>query len=232
MLGRRLGPSGDDSPYLTIVGVARDVKQGGIGSQTGTEVYFYAPQVADALGYGIRQVHVMVRSDRPPLAMAAAVRDAVWALDPSLPIADLQTLEEHVSSTLARDRFLTLLLTVFALVALTLAAVGTYGVISYSVAERRREIGIRMAMGAEASSVLRMVVVSGGRLALAGLVLGVVGALVVTKVMTSLLCGVSATDPAAFVLAPGVLALVALAACLIPARRATRVDPASVLRDE
>jgi predicted permease len=232
VLGRRLGPGGDDSPYLTIVGVARDVKQGGIGSQTGTEVYFYAPQVAAALGYGIRQVHVMVRSDRPPLAMAAAVRDAVWALDPSLPIADLQTLEEHVSSTLARDRFLTLLLTVFALVALTLAAVGTYGVISYSVAERRREIGIRMAMGAEASSVLRMVVVSGGRLALAGLTLGVIGALALTKVMSSLLYGVSATDPAAFIMAPGVLALVALAACLIPARRATRVDPALVLRDE
>ncbi len=231
VLGRRLGPSGENSPYLTIVGIARDVKQGGIGSETGTEVYFYLPQVA-ALGFSIRQVNVVVRSDRSPLALAAQVREAVWSLDPSLPVADLQTLEEHVSSTLARDRFLTLVLTVFALVALALAAVGTYGVISYSVAERRREIGIRMAMGAESSKVMRMVLLTGGRMAAAGLALGVLGALAVTEVMSSLLYGISATDPAAFLLAPGVLALVALAACFVPAWRATRVDPAVVLRDE
>ena len=179
-----------------------------------------------------RNVPLPSSTGRTRCSLAPAVREAVWALDPSLPVADLQTLEEHVSATLSRDRFLTLLLTVFALVALTLAAVGTYGVISYSVAERSREIGIRMALGAEASSVLRMVLFSGGRLAVTGLVVGVIGAFAVTQVMSSLLYGVSATDPTAFLVAPGMLALVALAACLIPAMRATRLDPVVVLRND
>jgi predicted permease len=228
-LGRRIRPGGPI--WLTVVGVAKDVKQGGLGEQTGTELYFHNPQVVGA-GIAQRTMNVVVRTSRPPLALAREVRAAVRELDASLPLARLQTMEQNVAETVRRPRFLTLLLGVFAALALTLAAVGTYGVLSYTVAEQRHEIGIRMAMGAQTGDVLAMVLRTGLILAGAGLVLGVAGAVGVTRVMRTLLFGVSATDVTTFLVAPAVLALVATAACLVPAHRASRVHPAVVLREE
>jgi putative ABC transport system permease protein len=229
-LGRRIQPSG--APFwLTVVGVVKDVKQGGLSEATGTELYFNNPQVA-AAGVAQRTMNIVVRTSRPPLSLSREVRAAVRELDASLPLAHLQTMDENIAETIRRPKFLTLLLGVFAALALALAAVGTYGVLSYAVAERSHEIGIRMAMGAEAGDVLRMVLRSGLGLAGVGLVLGIGGAIGATRLMRTLLFGVSATDATTFLVAPVVLAAVAVVACVIPAQRATRVDPAVVLREE
>jgi ABC-type antimicrobial peptide transport system permease subunit len=177
-------------------------------------------------------MNVVVRTSRPPLSLAGEVRAAVRDLDPALPLAQLQTMEQNVATTIRRPRFVTLLLGIFAALALVLAAVGTYGVLSYTVAERNHEIGIRMAVGAQAGHVLGMVLRSGLALAGTGLVLGVLAAVGATRLMRSLLFGVSATDTTTFVAAPIVLAVIAVAACIIPATRATKVDPVDALRDE
>ena len=164
--------------------------------------------------------------------VAGAVRTEVRALDPQLPAANMASMNDVLYAAVAGPRFITLLLAVFAGVALALAAIGTYGVMAYSVAQRRQEIGIRMALGAEASSVLGMVLGQGLLVAAAGITIGIAGALALTRLMTSLLFNVSTTDPLAFLSAPLLLALVALTACYIPARRATRVDPAVVLKSD
>jgi predicted permease len=229
-LGRRIRPAG--APFwLTVVGIVKDVKQGGLSERTGTELYFYNPQVA-AAGLTQRTMNVVVRTSRPPLTLAGEVRAAVREMDASLPVAQLQTMDQAIADTIRRPRFLTVLLGVFAALALVLAAVGTYGVLSYAVAERGHEIGIRMAMGAPRGAVLGMVLKSGLVLAGSGLVLGVLGAIGATRLMRSLLFGVGPMDAATFAVAPLVLALSGVAACLIPAHRATRVDPAVVLREE
>ncbi len=232
-IGRRMRPCcGDGTPWLTIVGVVADVKQGGLDEQTGTEMYFLYPQVASALGFVPRTMNVVLRTSRDPMTLAPDVRSVVREHDATLPIANLSTMDDVLFASVARPRFITLLLTVFAAVALTLAAIGTYGVMAYTVAQRRQEIGIRMALGAESSNVMRMVLSQGFGMAAIGLVVGMVGAFGLTKLMSSLLFNVSATDPAAFLSGPLVLAVVALLACLVPAHRATRVHPASVLRQD
>jgi predicted permease len=229
-IGRRVRPGGA-SFWLTIVGVVKDVKQGGLAEPTGTELYFNNPQVA-AADIAQRTMNVVVRTSRAPLALAGEVGRTVRELDASLPVAQMQTMDQNLAQTIRRPRFVTLLLGTFAALALALAAVGTYGVLSYTVAERRHEIGIRMAMGAQSGDVLRMVLRSGLALAGTGLGLGLVGGLGATRLMRSLLFGVSPTDPATLLLAPVVLGVVAVAACLIPARRATRVNPVTALREE
>ena len=232
-IGRRLRPPGPDTAsWFTIVGVVKDVKQGGLEEETGTEIYFLYPQVARALGFAPRTMNMVVRTNGDPTALTGSVRSIITELDPTLPIANIATMNEVMHDSVARPRFLTLLLAVFATVALALAAIGTYGVMSYSVAERRQEIGIRMALGAQGSSVLAMVLRQGFAVAALGLTLGVAGALGLTEFLQSMLFGVSTTDPTAFISAPLLLALVALLACYIPARRATRVDPARVLKPE
>ncbi len=232
-LGRRIRPCcGDSTPWLEIVGVAKDVKQGGLEADTGTELYFNYAQSGNLAGFTPRNMNVVVRTARDPGALASAMRNEVAQLDPTLPLANLQTMDANLSGSLARPRFLALLLGIFAALALALAAVGTYGVVSYFVAERDREIGIRMAMGAESGNVLGMVLKHGGGLAAGGLLLGVIGAFSLSRVMESIVFGIPTTDAATYALAPTVLALVALLACYIPARRATRVDPAVVLRED
>ena len=230
-IGRRLRPPGDGNPWLTIVGIVKDVKQGGLEEQTGTELYFLYPQVAEAVGFAPRTMNIVLRTAGDPSILTNPAREVVRSLDPQLPVANMATMEDVLSQSVAQPRFITLLLGVFAGVALTLAAIGTYGVMAYSVAQRRQEIGIRMALGARESSVLGMVLGQGVAVAGFGLVLGILGALALTRVMSALLFNVSATDPLAFLVAPVVLAVVAVVACYIPAHRATRVDPATVLKE-
>jgi putative ABC transport system permease protein len=176
--------------------------------------------------------HLVVSTAVEPLGMAAAVRKAVWEIDKDQPISNIKTMEEVLSNSIARQRFSMLLLGIFAAVALVLAAVGIYGVMSYSVAQRTHEIGIRMALGARRSDVLKLTVGEGLKLVLIGVVIGLVAAFLLTRVMSSLLFGVGATDPTTFVTISLVLISVALLASYIPARRATKIDPMVALRYE
>jgi putative ABC transport system permease protein len=231
-LGRRLRPPGDGVPWLTIVGIVKDVKQGGLEEETGTEIYFLYPQVARAVGFAPRTMNIVLRTAGDPMQLASVVRSEVRALDAQLPVANLASMNDVMYDAVSRPRFITMLLAVFAAVALALAAIGTYGVMAYSVAQRRLEIGIRMALGAQASTVLGMVLGQGVAVAGLGLAIGIAGSFALTRLLSSLLFNVSATDPLAFLSAPLLLGAVALAACYIPALRATRVDPAIVLKQE
>ena len=229
-LGRRLR-QGNDAPWITVVGVVGDVKNGGMDQQAGTEIYFYVPQVA-AMGFGQPTMNAVLRTSIDPLSLSEPARRAVWSLDPSLPLTNIQTMDDAVFGSMARPRFLTLLLGVFGGIALSLAAVGTYGVMSYFVAERSREMGIRMALGAESSGVLLLVIRQSLKIAALGLVLGIGAAFGLSRFVESWLYGVSAFDGATFVAVPLILAAVALTACFVPALRATRVDPIVVLKSE
>jgi predicted permease len=230
-LGRRVKPGGSPD-WFTIVGVVKDVKQGGVDSRTGTELYIDYDQSPRHLGFAPAGMNVAIRSPLSPAALAPEIRRTVAALDPSLPIDQLRTMDDVMLASVSRPRFVATLLGIFALIALTLAAVGTYGVLAYGVAQRRREIGIRMALGARANAVLGLVLRQGLQLAAVGIGAGLVGAFALTRVVRSLLFGVSATDPATFVGVVGVMALVAAVACIVPARRAVRVDPVVTLRAE
>jgi putative ABC transport system permease protein len=164
--------------------------------------------------------------------MAQAARAEVRALDPALPVSAVQSMEQVMESAQARPRFLTLLLSLFSFTALTLAAVGIYGVISYSVARRTNEFGIRMAMGAKPNDLLNLVIGQGLILGVVGVIAGVAGAAILTRFLQELLFGISALDPSTFVLMAVVLLAVTVVACWAPARRATRVDPMVALRYE
>jgi ABC-type antimicrobial peptide transport system permease subunit len=200
--------------------------------KTGTEIYFLYDQTIALRGGAPRSMNVVVRSTLPLESLARVVRENVNALDRTLPIVRLRTMDDVFSDSIARQRFLAQLLGIFAGLALALAAVGTYGVLSYLVTERQREIGIRMALGADRASVLSLVLKQGLSTTVIGLVLGVGGALVLTRLATSLLFEVRPTDPLTFGVVAGVITLVALLACVVPARRATRVDPMVALREE
>ena len=167
-----------------------------------------------------------------PASLAPAARRNVWALDRSLPLSGLQPMTDVIGDAMSRARFLTTLLAVFAGLALLLAAVGTYGVMSYAVTQRGRELGIRMAMGAQAGMVRRLVLAQGLKVAALGLAIGLGGAWALTGILESLLFDVDVRDPVTFLLGPVLLTAVAFAACWIPARRATRLDPVTVLREE
>ena len=228
----RPGCCGDRVPWATIVGVVKDVKQGGIDQKTGTEIYFLYDQTVAILGGAPRNMNLVVRSTLPLESLARVVRESVNAMDRTLPIVRLRTMDDVFADSVARQRFLARLLLSFAGLALALAAVGTYGVLAYLVTERQREIGIRMALGAGRSNVLSLVLKQGLSTTLIGLAVGVVGALGLTRLATSLLFEVKPTDPLTFGAVAGVITLVALVACVVPARRATRVDPMVALREE
>jgi predicted permease len=229
--GRRIRAFGPDSPWLTILGVVADVKQGGLEAPTGTELYFMFEQGPVLFDFAPRSMYVVARTSGDPRGVLSAIPNEVRALDPTMPVSQLQLMRDAIHTSMAQPRFLTLLLGIFAAVALALATIGTYGVIAYSVLERRQEIGIRMAMGARAAEVVRMILAQALAVAAVGLVLGVAGAFALTRLLRTLLFNISETDPAAFVAAPLVLALVATLACLVPALRAATIDPARVLKD-
>jgi predicted permease len=230
-IGRRIRPAGD-SIWFTIIGVARDVKQGGVDSQTGTELYLNYAQLPTDFGYAPPSMYVAVRSTLDKAGLASNIRKVVSGLDASLPVAELRSMDEVFGESVARQHFIAELLGMFAVVALVLSAVGTYGVLSYSITERVREIGIRMALGASAEAVLTMVVRQGMTLAVAGVVIGLAGAAAVTRLMSSLLFGVRPIDLTTFAGVSALMIVVAATAAVIPARRATRVDPLTALRAE
>jgi predicted permease len=232
-VGRRIKPSfGDSTPWFTVVGVAANVKQGGLEAEPGTELYFNYEQGPRLVRFAPGQMNVVMRSRRSLDELAPQIRRAVAGTDPTLPIVQLRTMEEVFGDSVSRQRFLSLLLGIFAVVALILAAIGTYGILSYMVTERQREIGIRMALGAGSGQVVRLVLGQGLGMAIVGIGLGVAGALGLSRLTTSLLYGVSPADPATFSAVAAVIALVAMLACVVPTRRATRVDPLAAIRME
>ena len=180
----------------------------------------------------MRRINLLTRTEVEPLSLASAVRGQVAALNKDQAVFNVRTMEQTLAQSVAARRFSMLLLTVFGIVALALASIGIYGLMSYTVAQRTREIGVRMALGAQMSDVLKLVVGQGMRLALVGVVLGLVASVALTQLMKTLLFGVSATDPLTFIAIALLLTVVALLACWLPARRATKVDPMIALRYE
>jgi putative ABC transport system permease protein len=214
------------NPPSEIIGVAGDVHQMGLDTPAEPTVYWPHPELV------LSELTILVRTTNDPLSLLSAARNELQQLDPEQPMAGVATMDELLSGSLSRSRFTMLVLAVFAALALILASVGIYGVIAYSVTQRTQEFGIRMALGANRRDVLRLVLGQGTRLTLLGIGLGVVAALIVTRLMATLLYGISASDPLTFTAVALLLAAIALAACYIPARRATRVDPIVALRYE
>jgi predicted permease len=223
-LGKRLGRGPDH--WREIVGVVKDVKHFGLDADAPPTMYFPMRQVP------ARGMNLVVRTSGDPSNLVPAVRTQVWAGDQNLAIANLTTLKDLISSSIKQQRFILLLLGCFAALALLLAAVGIYGVMSYAVTQRTQEIGIRMALGARTGDVLKLVVKNGITLALIGIAIGLVLAFALTRLMASLLFGVTPTDATTFATVSAGLVLVALLACYLPARRATKVDPLAALRYE
>jgi predicted permease len=244
-IGRRVRPRfGDETPWVTVVGVAKDVKQGGFDRATGTELYLLLeqlPQVCptvQALNAVLRSItgsgamNIVVRSGVPMATLQPAIASAVREADPSLPVIGLRPMDDVISGSLRQPRMLMHLFGGFAALALVLAAIGTYGVLSYLVAERRREIGIRIALGAKREVVLRGVMAYGLKLTGIGLAAGLAGAIALTRWMETLLFEVRPTDPATLASVAAVIVAVAIVACFVPAHRATRFDPIAALREE
>jgi predicted permease len=230
-IGHRIRVGGPKAPWLTIVGVAKDVKQGGVSARAGTELYVLQEQSARLLDYASNDMNIVVRATLPYDTLAPQLRSAVGQIDASLPIVRMRTMDDVFQDSVERPRFLALLLGVFALLALTLAAVGTYGILSYIVTERRHEIGVRMALGADRRNVLEMVLGQGLLLAGTGIIAGLLGSFVLNRALASLLFNITPSDPSTLAIVAAIIAAVALAACVVPAESATRTDPLTVLRE-
>ncbi len=228
-IGKRVSFSTDKDghpDWCQIIAVATDARDVALIQLPKAEVYLPFQQNITS------SISLIVRAKGDPAFLEPAVRAAVWSIDRDIPVEEMATLEQAVARSEAEPRFHAVLLGVFAALGLTITLVGIYGVISYSVSQRTREIGIRMALGAQSRDVLRQVLWEGMKLALAGLAIGIIAALALTRVLAALLFEVRATDPVTFVVVSSLLACVALAACYLPARRATRVDPLVALRYE
>jgi predicted permease len=232
--GRAVGPEFEEPPR-EIVGVVGDVRDGGLNNEPGPTMYIPYAQVSDrlnALNVSITPVTWIVRTRSEPFGVNRSVQEQLRQASGGLPVARVQSMDEIVSRSTSRNAFNMLLLGVFGVTALALAAIGVYGLMAYSVQQRTQEIGIRRALGAGAAQVRNLVVFQGMRLSLAGVVLGIISAFAASRVLASLLYGVTARDPAVFVGVPLVLSGVALLAVWLPAQRASRVDPLIALRDE
>jgi putative ABC transport system permease protein len=214
----------DDNQPCEIIGIVGDSKHRSLDAGIGPMSYWPHPELASS------RMTFVIRTRGDASAITSGARDVIRALDPAQPVSDVRTMESLIGTSMAGARFNTLLLTIFAMVSLLLAGVGIYGVMAYSVAQRTREIGVRMALGARARDALWLVVRRGMALTIAGVAIGVAASFALMRLMETLLFNVSVTDPLTFAGIPLLLALVALLACLIPARRAAKVDPMVALR--
>jgi len=233
-LGKRLKQS-PDTPSLQIVGVVQRVEPYGLDRQSSGVAQFYTNfnQIdLHELPSDVVEINLLVRTEVEPSSLASAVRAQVAALNKDQPVFNVRSMEQILGQSLAPRRFSMLLLAVFAVAALALASLGIYGLVSYAVAQRTREIGVRMALGARSGDVLRLVMGQGMKLALAGVALGLVASVALTRTIKSLLFGVSTIDPVTFAALPLLVMLIGMLACWIPARRATRVDPLIALKYE
>jgi putative ABC transport system permease protein len=222
-LGKRLITMIGEEPY-EIIGVVGDVRDRSIQSQPLAAMYMPTRRPA--------RENVVIRTQADPSILIGAVRQEVQAIDPDQPMAAVKTMNDWVDSSVAGARYRTTLLALFAALAMVLAATGIYGVMSYSVAQRTHELGVRMALGARRADVLKLVVRQGMILTVIGVALGLAGAFALTRVMATLLFGVTAKDPVTFSVVAALLIAVAFIACFVPARRATKVDPLVALRYE
>ena len=227
-VGRRIQPN-MNGPMCTVIGMVEDVKNAGIDRPAGTELYLPYTQ---RHGSDNNEGFVVVRANSDPSSLSSAVRQEVQAIDPTIPVSHVRLMEDVLSSAQSRPRFLTLLLSLFSGIALIIATVGIYGVISYSVARRSKEFGLRMALGAAPTNILGLVLKQGVLLTGFGVAVGLIAALMLTRLMASLLFGVTSTDPITYLGVSALLAAVAILATYIPARRATQVDPIKILRYE
>ncbi len=228
-IGKRLhigGISETDSPWITVVGVVDRVKQYTLDSDS--RIAFYLPQTQ----YVTRAMNVVMRGRHDPVALAGAVKQQIHELNPDLPLYNVSTMQERLDKSLARRRFTMLVLGTFGAISLGLAVVGIYGLIAYLVGQGGREVGIRLALGATPENIMKLIVSGGMNLAFWGVGIGIGGALIVSRLMRSLLFGVGVADVATFVAVPLLLACIALVASYIPARRASRIDPNTSLRCE
>jgi putative ABC transport system permease protein len=228
-IGRRIkigGPERPQNAWMEIVGVAGDVRYGGLDIAPEPAFYQHYQQVPWSFTY------VVLRSGSDPRPLAESVRNAVWSLDKDLPVANIKTMEDLLAESVARPRFRTFAFLVLGSLALMLAMTGIYGVMSYLVTQRTREIGIRVALGAQRRSVLSLIIRQGMTLAIIGVLIGLGAALLLMRLMTTLLYGVEPTDPLTFSAITFLLLAVSLAACWVPARRATKVDPLKALKYE
>jgi putative ABC transport system permease protein len=229
-LGKRFHLSTAEVPWLTIVGIVRTVRHNAVIESPRAEAYLPHAQLARELGSATRAMTLAIRTDVEPTSLATAIKSAVHDVGRHLPLAEMQTMEHVTSVALAPSRLSATLLGALAALAMLLAALGIYSTVSLLVSQRTREIGIRVALGADRRSILRLVAREGALLAICGIALGIAGAVVTTRLLQGLLYGVEPLDPATFAAVPIILGTVAVVACLNPARRATRVDPVIALR--
>ncbi len=222
-IGKRIG-NGRPDGWREIVGITADVKHFGLTQDARVSMFFPDRQRPS------RQMFIVARTGADPLSLSSALRGVVAAMDKNLAVSNISAMEEVTSQSIGQERFTLLLLGLFSALALSLAVAGIYGVMSYAVAQRTHEIGVRVALGAQTRDVLKLVVTQGMALVLAGVGIGLASSLALTGFIRGLLFGVSATDPMTFVAVAALLALVALVACYVPARRASKVDPMVALR--
>jgi putative ABC transport system permease protein len=233
VIGKRVRFPGDTEGWREIVGVVEHVKHSALNEQDRPEIYRPLNQIPLKYKAGYtRATDMLVKTSVNPLSLVGAIKKEIRLIDEAQPIAQVQTLDDKLSNSIAPQRLNLLLLGIFALIALSLASAGIYGVMSYAVTQRTHEIGVRMALGAQRRDVLKLIVRQGMGLLMIGIGFGLAGAFAATRLMSSLLFEVKARDPLTFVVVTLVLTIVALLACYIPARRATKVDPLVALRYE
>ena len=234
IIGQGVGPAFNGEPSRQIIGVVGDVRDGALNRDPRPNMYVLSAQITDGETALVSQISPwawVIRTRVPPLSLSSAIQNEL-RLASGLPVARIRTMEETISRSTAAENFNMLVLTIFGCAALVLAAIGIYGLMAYSVAQRTQEIGIRLALGAGSSEVRNMVVFQGLRLALAGVAIGLAAAFGLTRLLGSLLFGVKALDPMVFAAVPAMLVVVALLSVWLPAMRASRVDPIQALRHE
>ena len=229
-IGRRVRIDSDQGTWIPVVGVVADMKNGGLEKPPGTELFIPYELLPDV--HGLDSPNVVVTASVDPLSLTAGVRRVIASIDPSLPIAKLRTMDDVMAAASSRPRFLTLVLGMFSVLALALAAVGIYGVMSFSVEQRTTEFGIKMVLGAERRKLLHDVIGEGLLMGIIGIAVGIAGALVLTRSLEGLFFGIPQADLPSFALTAAILMTATIAACLFPAIRAVRIEPVTAVRYE